>query len=59
MNIQLFPESANAYDSYAESWWKLGNKEQAIKYYTIAISKDPNGPTGEGSRSMLKQIQAK
>ena len=59
MNIQLFPESANAYDSYAESWWKLGDKEQAIKYYTIAISKDPNGPTGEGSMNMLKQIQSK
>jgi len=56
MNVQLFPESANVYDSYAESWWKLGNKEEAIKYYKIAISKDPNGPTGEGSRNMLKQL---
>ncbi|MBC7875447.1 MAG: hypothetical protein H7Y01_15710 [Ferruginibacter sp.] len=57
MNVQLFPESANVYDSYAESWWKLGNKEEAVKYYKIAISKDPNGFTGDGARNMLKQLQ--
>ena len=59
MNVQLFPESANAYDSYAESWWKLGNKEEAIKYYKIAMSKDPNGVTGENAKKMLEQIQGK
>lgn len=59
MNVQLFPESANAYDSYAESWWKLGNKEEAIKYYNMAISKDPNGATGDNARNMLKQINGK
>ncbi len=59
MNIQLFPESANAYDSYAESWLKLGNKEEAIKYYKIAISKDPKGTTGENAKKILEQLQAK
>lgn len=58
MNIQLFPESANAYDSYAESWWKLGNKDEAIKYYKIAISRDPKGATGENAKKMLEQLQA-
>ncbi|MEO7923164.1 MAG: hypothetical protein ABIR30_05755 [Chitinophagaceae bacterium] len=57
INVQLFPESANAYDSYAESWLKLGNKEEAIKNYQVAISKDPHGVTGENARNMLKQIQ--
>ncbi len=57
MNVQLFPESANVYDSYAESWWKLGNKEEAVKYYKMAISKDPNGVTGEGARNQLKLLQ--
>ncbi|MEO6611870.1 MAG: hypothetical protein ABIT05_09875 [Chitinophagaceae bacterium] len=57
MNVQLFPESANVYDSYAESCWKIGNKEEAIKNYKLAISKDPNGATGDNSRNMLKQLQ--
>ncbi|HEV7780676.1 MAG TPA: tetratricopeptide repeat protein [Chitinophagaceae bacterium] len=56
INVQLFPGSANVYDSYAESFLKLGKKEEAIKFYNIAISKDPNGPTGEGSRNALKQM---
>ena len=59
MNVELFPESANVYDSYAESWWKLGNKEEAIKFYKIAISKDPNGVTGENAKKILEQIQGK
>jgi tetratricopeptide (TPR) repeat protein len=59
LNVQLFPSSANAYDSYAESWWKLGNIQEAVKNYKIAISKDPGGPTGDNSRAMLKQIEEK
>ncbi len=58
INVRLFPESANVYDSYAESLLKLGKKEEAINNYNIAISKDPNGVTGESSRNALKQIGA-
>ena len=58
MNVQLFPESANVYDSYAEACWRAGEKEEAIKYYQTAISKDPNGPTGENSKKMLEQIKS-
>ncbi len=57
MNVQLFPGSANAYDSYAESFWKLGKKEEAIKYYEMAISKDPNGDTGANAKKMIEQIK--
>ncbi len=57
MNVQLFPESANVYDSYAESCWKLGKKDEAIKNYKVAISKDTNGATGDNSRKMLKQLE--
>ena len=58
INVKLFPESANVYDSYAESFWKMGNKEEAIRYYNMAISKDPNGATGDNARNVLKQIEA-
>lgn len=36
-NIELFPESANVYDSYGECLENMGNKEEAKTYYEKAI----------------------
>ena len=58
MNVQFFPNSANALDSYAECLYHQGKKEEAIMNYEIAISKDPVGPTGENARKMLAMIKA-
>ncbi|MBB1441346.1 beta-lactamase family protein, partial [Shewanella sp. SG41-4] len=33
LNTELFPESANAFDSVAETYWQLNNIEQAISGY--------------------------
>ncbi|MEL6251472.1 MAG: tetratricopeptide repeat protein [Bacteroidota bacterium] len=57
LNTQLFPKSANAWDSLGEAFWKTDNKEKAIEYYEKAISLDPNGPIGENRRKMLKEIR--
>lgn len=57
LNVQCFPGSANAYDSYAESLYYLGKKEEAVKYYELAVSKDPNGPIGKNSREKLAMIK--
>lgn len=60
MNVQLFPESANVYDSYAESFMHMGNKAEAIKYYEMAIAKDePNGQTAENAKQMIRTIKEK
>jgi tetratricopeptide (TPR) repeat protein len=59
MNTKFFPHSANAFDSYAECLYRLGKKEDAIKNYEIAISKDPKGITGDNSRKMLAMIKGK
>jgi tetratricopeptide (TPR) repeat protein len=59
MNVRLFPNSANVYDSYAECLYRMGQKEEAIKNYEIAISKDPKGDAGENSRKMLATIRGK
>ena len=58
INVQLYPESANAYDSKAESLWKLGKKEDAIKFYEMAITKDPNGETGDNAKRQIEKIKA-
>ena len=59
LNVQCFPYSANAHDSYAESLYYLGKKEEAVKYYEMAVSKDPKGPASENSRKMLAMIKGK
>ena len=58
LNIKLFPESANAHDSYAESLMLIGKKEEAIKYYEMAIAKDKGGQTAENSRQMIEKIKS-
>jgi tetratricopeptide (TPR) repeat protein len=56
LNVQCFPNSANAHDSYAEISYELGNMEEAIKNYIISVGLDPKGPAGSNSRKMLHVI---
>ncbi len=59
INMKLFPESANTYDSYAESLMNIGKKEEAIKYYEIAIPKDKDGFIAENSKKQIDKIRKK
>lgn len=57
LNTQLFPESANAWDSLAEANWKAGQTDKAIEYYNKAIGMDPDGSVGANARAMLKKVK--
>ncbi len=41
VNMQLYPKSANVYDSYAEACLKLGDKKEALIQYKRALAMDP------------------
>ncbi|MEM7084956.1 MAG: tetratricopeptide repeat protein [Bacteroidota bacterium] len=56
MNTQLFPKSANTWDSLGEAYMKSKNFAKAKEYYNKAIVLDPNGSTGANARSMLEQM---
>ncbi len=56
LNTELFPHSANVWDSLAEWHWKSNDKEKAIEYYNKTIELDPEGGVGNNARTMLKQI---
>jgi len=58
MNTKLFPESANAWDSLAEGYWKSGDLVKAKEFYNKAIQLDPDGATAKNSKAMLKKIEA-
>jgi predicted alpha/beta superfamily hydrolase len=40
-NLELYPESFNAHDSLAEAYLILSDKENAIKYYKLAVKLNP------------------
>jgi Tfp pilus assembly protein PilF len=56
MITELFPDSANAWDSLAEGYLKSGDTVKATEYYNKAIKMDPHGPTGDNAREMLRSI---
>lgn len=56
-NAELYPNSANAWDSLGEACWKAKQKDKAIECYNKAISLDPNGSVGDNARNMLKEIE--
>jgi hypothetical protein len=41
LNVELFPQSGNVYDSLAEAHMKAGQKELAIRNYAKALELDP------------------
>ncbi|RRB00907.1 serine hydrolase domain-containing protein [Larkinella rosea] len=53
LNVDLFPESWNVYDSYGEALYKNGQKEDAIVMYkkSIALNAD-----NQGGKQMLERI---
>ncbi len=56
LNTELFPESANAWDSFAEVHLEMGQVDRAKELYEKALAMDPEGPIGSNARSMLKRI---
>jgi tetratricopeptide (TPR) repeat protein len=54
INVSLFPDSANAYDSLGESYMKHGEKEKAIVNYKRALELNPQN---KSARQILKKLQ--
>ena len=53
VNMLLYPESSNVYDSYAEACMKLGENELAIENYKKSLVLDPNNSNAE---TMIAEI---
>ena len=46
MNVELYPEAFNVYDSYGEALLKAGNKEEGIANYKKSIEINPGNTHG-------------
>jgi CubicO group peptidase (beta-lactamase class C family) len=54
LNVELYPQSANTYDSLAEAYMSSGNKELAIKNYKKSLELDPNN---KNAAEMIKKLE--
>lgn len=54
--VDLYPQSSNAYDSYAESLAALGDKTEAIKNYKRSLELNPNNNNAVEQLEKLKKI---
>jgi tetratricopeptide (TPR) repeat protein len=55
INVELFPESWNVYDSLGEALFEAGDNESAIAMYEKSLELNPESPTG---MAMLERIRA-
>ncbi len=55
MNVKLYPESSNVYDSLGEAYMKDGNKELAIKNYEKSIELDPKNDHAQKMIEKMKE----
>lgn len=56
LNVELYPEIANCYDSLGEGYLLSGNNEEAIKNYQIAFEKlDTDTTLNEDFREVLRE----
>jgi CubicO group peptidase (beta-lactamase class C family) len=54
LNVKLFPEDSNLWDSLGEVYYKMGDKVKALEYYEKALSIDPYM---ESSKEMVKLLK--
>jgi CubicO group peptidase (beta-lactamase class C family) len=53
LNVKLFPEDANLWDSLGEVYFELGDKEKSLEYYQKALAMDPYM---ESAKEMIEKI---
>lgn len=54
LNTELYPDSANVFDSYGEALVNAGKREEAIKAYEKALQIAPNYPSAVEALQRLK-----
>lgn len=56
LNVELHPDSANAYDSLGEAYVNSGDKKNAVKNYKKSLELNPEN---NNAKEMLKRLEKK
>lgn len=54
LNVKLFPDSSNVYDSLGEAYFNKGEKAAALLNYKKSLELDPKN---EGAREIIKKLE--
>ena len=54
LNVQIYPDSGNAYDSLGEAYMKSGQKELAIESYKKSLEKNPDNTNARDKLKLLE-----
>jgi tetratricopeptide (TPR) repeat protein len=57
LNTNLFPQSGNTFDSYAEFCLRGGQRMEALEYYQKALQAEPNYGNADEARKIIKQLK--
>ena len=57
LNVKLFPEDANVWDSLGEAYIELGDNKKALKYYQKALTLDPYMESAQEMVNKLKGLE--
>jgi tetratricopeptide (TPR) repeat protein len=55
INANLFPRSANCFDSLGEAYFAAGFKDKAIQAYELAVNLDPENESIQARLKKLKE----
>jgi tetratricopeptide (TPR) repeat protein len=58
LNVANFPNSGNTYDSLAETYLEIGEKELALKFYKKALEVEPNYPSAKAAAEIVKKLES-
>jgi len=56
LNVEVFPQSSNVYDSLGEAYMKSGEKQNAIINYKKSLELNPDN---NNAKEMLKKLKKK
>ena len=56
LNIDMYPDSYNVYDSMGEAWMNKGDYKKAIGYYEKSLTLNPGN---QGGKDMIKKMKEK
>jgi len=54
LNVELYPKSANVYDSLGEAYMNSGDREKAVKNYRKSLELNPDN---NNAKEMLKKLE--
>ena len=55
LNVELYPQSWNAYDSLAEAWYAKGEKQKALELYRKSLELNPASENGKKFVALIEE----